>query len=68
MHIHSFQSSSLYAGTNDPNKLTRSQLIDFINQLVEHCTDITEVMGSSPEEGRGGVVPKKLGGGVRPAS
>ena len=33
-------------GTNEPNKLTCSQLSRFITQLVERCTGIADVMGS----------------------
>ena len=35
-----------FTGTHEPNKLTSSQLSGFIAQLVEHCTGISEVMGS----------------------
>ena len=41
---------SPFAGTNEPNKLTFSQLSAFMAQLIEHCTSITEVAGSNPVE------------------
>ena len=43
-----FHSWSAFTGTHEPNKLTRRQLSAFITHLVEHCTDIEEVMDSNP--------------------
>ena len=39
-----------YTGRYELNKLTSLPMCGFIAQLVEHCTGITEVMGSNPIE------------------
>ena len=43
-------SSSIYTGTQEPNKLTCSQLSGLIAQVVEHCTNIAEVVDWNPVE------------------
>ena len=37
-------------GRYELNKLTLLPMRGFIAQLVEHCTDVAEVMGSNPVE------------------
>ena len=43
-------SSSIFTGTQEPNKLTCSQMSGFIAQVVEHCTNIAEVVDWNPVE------------------
>ena len=45
-----FHSLIPFTGTNEPIKLTCSQLRGLIVQLEEHCTNIAEVMSLIPFE------------------